>query len=332
MRFADPWALWLLATLPLLAWLRGRVGPTPAVVFPSADLVREAAREVAPSHPGRLRGALRLGALGLLILALARPQQGLGTADVEASGIDIVLAIDVSGSMAALDFQSEGKPGSRLDAVKKVVEDFVAGRPNDRLGLVAFAGRPYLVSPLTLDHDWLVRGLERLRIGLVEDGTAIGSGIASSVNRLRDRRAKSRVVILLTDGVNNSGKVSPLTAADAARALGVRVYTIGAGTRGEAPMPIVDRSGRQRIVMTPVDVDEETLQKVAETTGAKFFRATDTDSLRRIYEEIDQLEKTTETMKHFEEYRELFPWVILGALSLLCLEALRAASTRRGLP
>jgi len=331
-RFADPWALWLLATLPLLAWLRGRVGPTPAVVFPSADLVREAAREVAPSHPGRLRGALRLGALGLLILALARPQQGLGTADVEASGIDIVLAIDVSGSMAALDFQSEGKPGSRLDAVKKVVEDFVAGRPNDRLGLVAFAGRPYLVSPLTLDHDWLVRGLERLRIGLVEDGTAIGSGIASSVNRLRDRRAKSRVVILLTDGVNNSGKVSPLTAADAARALGVRVYTIGAGTRGEAPMPIVDRFGRQRIVMTPVDVDEETLQKVAETTGAKFFRATDTDSLRRIYEEIDQLEKTTETMKHFEEYRELFPWAILGALSLLCLEALRAASTRRGLP
>ena len=332
MRFADPWALWLLATLPLLAWLRGRVGPAPAVVFPSADLVREAAREVAPSHPGRLRGALRLGALGLLILALARPQQGLGTADVEASGIDIVLAIDVSGSMAALDFQSEGKPGSRLDAVKKVVEDFVAGRPNDRLGLVAFAGRPYLVSPLTLDHDWLVRGLERLRIGLVEDGTAIGSGIASSVNRLRDRRAKSRVVILLTDGVNNSGKVSPLTAADAARALGVRVYTIGAGTRGEAPMPIVDRFGRQRIVMTPVDVDEETLQKVAETTGAKFFRATDTDSLRRIYEEIDQLEKTTETMKHFEEYRELFPWVILGALSLLCLEALRAAGARRGLP
>ncbi len=332
MRFADPWALWLLATLPLLAWLRGRVGPAPAVVFPSADLVRQAAREVAPSHPGRLRGALRLGALGLLILALARPQQGLGTADVEASGIDIVLAIDVSGSMAALDFQSEGKPGSRLDAVKKVVEDFVAGRPNDRLGLVAFAGRPYLVSPLTLDHDWLVRGLERLRIGLVEDGTAIGSGIASSVNRLRDRRAKSRVVILLTDGVNNSGKVSPLTAADAARALGVRVYTIGAGTRGEAPMPIVDRFGRQRIVMTPVDVDEETLQKVAETTGAKFFRATDTDSLRRIYEEIDQLEKTTETMKHFEEYRELFPWVILGALSLLCLEALRAAGARRGLP
>ena len=332
MRFADPWALWLLATLPLLAWLRGRVGPAPAVVFPSADLVRQAAREVAPSHPGRLRGALRLGALGLLILALARPQQGLGTADVEASGIDIVLAIDVSGSMAALDFQSEGKPGSRLDAVKKVVEDFVAGRPNDRLGLVAFAGRPYLVSPLTLDHDWLVRGLERLRIGLVEDGTAIGSGIASSVNRLRDRRAKSRVVILLTDGENNSGKVSPLTAADAARALGVRVYTIGAGTRGEAPMPIVDRFGRQRIVMTPVDVDEETLQKVAETTGAKFFRATDTDSLRRIYEEIDQLEKTTETMKHFEEYRELFPWAILGALSLLCLEALRAASTRRGLP
>ncbi|MBU6283473.1 VWA domain-containing protein [bacterium] len=332
MRFADPQALWLLALLPLLAWLRGRSGPAPAVTFPSVEIARRVARELAPSHRGGLATALRLGALGLLVVALARPQQGLGTADVEASGIDIVLAIDVSGSMAALDFQADGKSTSRLDAVKKVVEDFVADRPNDRLGLVAFAGRPYLVSPLTLDHDWLTSGLERLRIGLVEDGTAIGSGIASSVNRLRDRNARSRVVILLTDGVNNAGKVSPLTAADAARALGVRVYTIAAGTRGEAPMPVTDRFGRQRVVMTPVDVDEDTLRKVAETTGAQFFRATDTDSLRRIYEEIDRLEKTEETMKHFEEYRDLFPWAILGALALLGIETWRTGGARRSLP
>ena len=332
MRFADPHALWLLALLPLLAWLRGRSGPAPAVAFPSLEIARQVARAVAPSHRGALATALRAGALGLLVVALARPQQGLGSTDVEASGIDIVLAIDVSGSMAALDFQTDGKSTSRLDAVKKVVEDFVADRPSDRLGLVAFAGRPYLVSPLTLDHDWLSSGLERLRIGLVEDGTAIGSGIASSVNRLRDRNAKSRVVILLTDGVNNAGKVSPLTAADAARALGVRVYTIAAGKRGEAPMPVTDRFGRQRIVMTPVDVDEDTLRRVAETTGAQFFRATDTDSLRRIYEEIDRLEKTDETMQHFEEYRDLFPWAILGALALLGLEAFRVGGPRRSLP
>jgi Ca-activated chloride channel family protein len=216
--------------------------------------------------------------------------------------------------------------------VKTVVQRFIAERPNDRIGMVAFAGRPYLVSPLTLDHDWLIKNLDRVRIGLVEDGTAIGSAIASSVNRLRDQAAKSKVVILLTDGVNNAGKVSPLTAADAAAALGIRVYTIGAGTKGEAPMPVRDQLGNERIVMAQVDVDEETLGQVAKTTGAAFFRATDTDSLKQIYAQIDQLEKTTATLKKFDRYRELYPFVVAAALAVLALEVALAETRLRRLP
>jgi Ca-activated chloride channel family protein len=330
-RFAHPQVLWLMLALLPLALLAAR-GPRPALAYPSAELLRRVARVAPAARASRLRRGLRLLALALVVLALARPQQGLGAADVETSGIDIVLAIDVSGSMQALDFRLAGQQASRLDVVKSVVEEFIAGRPSDRLAIVAFAGRAYLVSPLTLDHDWLVSNLERLRIGMVEDGTAIGSGIAAGVNRLRDQAAKSKVVILLTDGVNNAGKVSPVTAAEAARALGVKVYAIAAGTHGEAPMPVTDRFGRQRVVMAPVEVDEATLTQVAETTGGRFFRATDSDSLRRIYEEIDRLERTTATMKRFEEYRELFFWPLAGALLILGLEIALAEGRARRLP
>jgi Ca-activated chloride channel homolog len=331
MRFAYPELLWLLLLLPALALLRGRRGPVPTVVYSSTDLVRTIARG-RRSRAGRWLTALRLLALAPLIVALARPQQGLGTAEVESSGIDIVLAIDVSGSMKARDFELAGKPASRLDVVKAVVRRFVDARPSDRLGMVAFAGRPYLVSPLTLDHDWLMQNMDRLEIGLVEDGTAIGSAIAASTNRLRDRPAKSKIVILLTDGMNNSGKVSPATAAAAAAALGVKVYTIAAGTRGEAPMPATDAFGRERIVMARVDVDEETLKQVADATHARFYRATDTDSLDRIYAEIDQLEKTTVEMKRFERYRELFGWVLLPGVFLLGLEVVLGETRLRRLP
>lgn len=331
-RFANPQLLWLLVLLPLLAAIRGRAGQSAAaLLYPAADLVRSTAR-VVTSSPGRARLLLRLLALALLIVALARPQQGIGTAEVETSGIDIVLTIDVSGSMRALDFELEGARADRLQVVKAVVRRFIEARKEDRLGIVGFAGRPYLVSPLTLDHDWLTQNLDRVRIGLIEDGTAVGSAIAASVNRLRDQKAKSKVVILLTDGVNNAGKVAPLTAAEAARALGIKVYTIAAGTQGEAPMPVVDRFGNERVVMAPVEVDEETLRKVAETTGGAFFRATDTENLERIYAQIDQLERTTETVKRYEQYRELFLWPLLLGLLVLVTELLLAETRLRSLP
>lgn len=330
-RFANPLLLWLLAALPLLALLRGRTGRTGALLYPSADLVRSIGRGVT-ANAGRARTTLRLLALALLVVALARPQQGLGTAEVETSGIDIVLAIDVSGSMRALDFELDGKRADRLEVVKSVVRRFVDARGDDRIGMIGFAGRPYLVSPLTLDHDWLAQNLERVRIGLIEDGTAVGSAIAASVNRLREQKAKSKIVILLTDGVNNAGKVEPLTAAEAARALGIKVYTIAAGTQGEAPMPVTDRFGNERVVMAPVEVDEKTLRAVAERTGAAFFRATDTKTLEGIYAQIDQLERTAETVKRYEEYRELYHWPLLLGLLVLGAELLLAETRLRSLP
>jgi Ca-activated chloride channel family protein len=330
-RFANPALLWLLLALPLIAATRGRIGQAAALLYPSADLVRPVGRGVR-ARTGRARLFLRLLVLALVVVALARPQQGLGTAEIETSGIDIVLAIDVSGSMRALDFKLDGKPADRIQVVKSVVRRFIDARPDDRLGMVAFAGRPYLVSPLTLDHDWLVQNLDRVRIGLIEDGTAIGSAIAASVNRLREQKAKSKVVILLTDGVNNAGKVAPITAAEAARALGIKVYTIAAGTQGEAPMPVTDRFGNERVVMAPVEVDEDTLRKVAATTDAAFFRATDTETLQNIYAQIDKLERTTETVKRYEQYRELYAWPLGAALLLLGCDLLLAETRWRSLP
>ena len=317
-RFLYPQMLWLLALLPLYAFLRGRRGAVAAVEYSSAQRVRAVARETR-SRAGTWLATLKMLAIGCIIVALARPQLGRSTAPIQASGVDIMLALDVSGSMQALDFKLDGQPADRLDVVKSVVAKFIEARPNDRIGIVAFAGAPYLVSPLTLDHDWLLQNLDRVRIGTVEDGTAIGSAIASGVNRLRDQPGKSKLIVLLTDGQNNAGKVHPDTAAQAAHALGVKTYTIGAGVRGEAPVPVTDQFGNRQLVMAKVDVDEDALQKIADETGAKFYRATDTDSLKRIYADIDRLEKTTHTIKKFESQRELFAWSVLPALGLLGL-------------
>jgi Ca-activated chloride channel family protein len=200
-----------------------------------------------------------------------------------------------------------------------VVAKFVDERPDDRIGLVAFAGAPYLISPLTLDHDWLQQNLHRVTVASVDDGTAIGSAIAAGVNRLRGTSAKSKVLILLTDGMNNTGKISPMAAAEAAKALGVKIYTIGVGVRGEAPIPMKDELGNTRLVMAKVDVDEKTLQAVAAETGGTFYRATDTDSLQKIYEQINRLEKTAQTTQRFEHTQELFAWALFPALGLLGL-------------
>jgi Ca-activated chloride channel family protein len=330
-RFANPELLWLLALLPLLLIWRGRRGPLPAIEYPSLVVVREAARRPR-SRVGAVLAGLPLLGLALLVVALARPQQGDSNATVHASGVDIMLLLDVSGSMQSLDFKLENLPASRVDVVKSVVRRFIVARPNDRIGLTIFAGQPYLLSPVTLDHAWLLGNLERVHIGDIEDGTAIGSALASGLNRLRNQNAKSKLIILMTDGQNNAGQITPITAAEAARALGIKVYTIGIGVRGEAPFPVTDAFGRRRIIMEKVDVDEDTLRRIATATGAKFYRATDTDSLNRIYDDIDKLEKTTFTVHTYERWQELFDWPALAALVVLGLSMLSQLTLRRRIP
>jgi Ca-activated chloride channel family protein len=330
--FAHPWLLFLLLLVPLVALLQGGRGAAPAVVFSSLRPLLDLGKTRRSRMGGWLTSLLLL-ALALLIVALARPRQGKTISQVQASGIDIMLALDVSGSMQAEDFTIGGERANRLEVVKQVTQKFIEGRPNDRIGIVCFAGRPYLVSPLTLDHGWLLQNLERVRMGMVEDGTAIGSAIASSANRLKDKGdAKSRIVILLTDGDNNSGKVPPLTAAEAAKALGIKVYTIGAGTRGYAPMPVQDMLGRKVYRNVKVDMDEESLTKIATMTSARFYRATDTKTLNQIFEQIDKLEKSTVEMNQYTQYRELFPWFLGAGFAVLALQMALAQTVGRKLP
>ncbi len=325
MRIVSPEMLWLLALIPLLALIKGKMGRAPSLYFPSTGIARSLAWGK-KSRTGKIAAGLKLLAMAALIIGLARPQLGNTTTEIHASGIDIALAVDVSGSMQAMDFKLKGRRESRLEVVKKVVASFVKARPNDRIGLVAFSGKPYLISPITLDHDWTTDRLNTLSVGMFEDGTAIGSAIGTAVNRLRQQQAKSRIVILLTDGISNSGKVPPLVAAKAAEQLGIKIYTIGAGSRGEAHYPVI-RNGRKQYVRGKVDIDEQTLQKVAEITGARYFRATDTASLERIYKEIDTMEATTRTINRFANYRELFPYCLF--LTIMCLAMVLVVNRNR---
>jgi Ca-activated chloride channel family protein len=329
--FAHPWLLLLLLALPVLALLQGGRDSAPAVIFSSLNPLRTLGK-ARRSHAGGWLAGLLLLALALFTVALARPQLGKTISKVQASGIDIMLALDVSGSMIAEDFTIGGERASRLDVVKQVTQKFIEGRPNDRIGIVCFAGRPYLVSPLTLDHDWLLQNLERVRLGLVEDGTAIGSAIASAGNRLKEKEAKSRIVVLLTDGDNNAGKISPATAAEAAKALGIKVYTIGAGTKGFAPVPMQDMFGRKVYRNVKVDVDEETLKKIADMTNGRFYRATDTKTLEQIFEQIDTLEKSTVELSQYKQYRDLFPWFLAAGFGALALQIVLAETVGRRLP
>ncbi|MEX1114260.1 MAG: VWA domain-containing protein [Akkermansiaceae bacterium] len=330
-QFLHPELLLLLLLLPVLALWRGRRGAPVAVRIPST-LDAESIGARPRSKVGGFLALLGLLGLALLIIALARPRLGKGSSEVEASGIDIILTLDVSGSMEALDFELEGKPANRIEVVKSVVDQFVGQRPNDKLGMVAFAGRPYMVSPLTMDHEWLAKRLRDVKIGQVEDGTAIGSAIASSVGHLRNSEAKSRIVIMLTDGVNNAGAVNPLTAAEAAKALGIKIYTIGAGTQGEAPFPVQDAFGRRRLQTIKVEIDEKILGEVAKATGGQYFRATDTDSLKHIYEEINKLETTTRKLKKYQQYDELFLHFLVPGLLIMLLELVLRQTRWRRLP
>jgi Ca-activated chloride channel homolog len=330
-RFLQPMWFWAFALLPLIFLWRGRRGPVAAVEYSDVSLARDVGRHTR-SRIGGIAGLLPIFASAFMIVGLARPQRTDSHTEVTANGIDIVLGLDVSGSMEALDFLVNGYRVNRIAVVKSVVAKFIDERPNDRIGLVAFAGSPYIVSPLTLDHDWLLQNLERVNVGLGDDGTAIGSAIAAAVNHLRTTKAKSKVVILLTDGVNNSGKIAPLSAAEAARALGVKVYTIGVGVRGKAPLPVRDERGKTHMMMMDVDVDEKTLQAVAKETGGLFYRATDTDSLRKIYEQINRYETSAQSVQKFEHVEDLYRWALFPALGLLGLGVILQNTRFRRLP
>lgn len=330
-RFAHPGLLFLaLAIPPLLIWHTRRER---RAAFPFTD-PRALDRLPATWGVAVARALPFLRGLGLLLLvvALARPQRGLEESVVRTDVVDIVLALDVSTSMRALDFSTPQRRMDRLDAAKEVARRFIPRRKNDRIGLIAFAALPYTAAPLTLDHGWLLQRLDTLKTGMVEDGTAIGSAIASAVNRLRDSAAKSKVVVLLTDGINNTGAISPENAAEAAKALGVRVYTIGAASHEAAIYPVTDPFGGERFVRVPPDLDEASLRRIAEITGGRYFRATDLPSLERIYEEIDALEKTVIEVEQYTRYEERFaPWA-LAAVAALALERLLALGRFGGLP
>lgn len=331
--FASPEWLWGLILPALILWWGSRRGHPPAWRLPG---VGEAALpSVLPKTglggPAFLPAFLALG-VALLLVALARPRLGRGSAELESSGIDIFLTMDVSGSMQAMDFTLNGQPANRLEAVKDVVSKFVEARGNDRIGIVAFAGRPYLWSPPTQDRAWQQKRISSLQIGRVEDGTAIGSALISTLDHLKNSTAKSRIIILLTDGVNNKGAANPETAAEAAKALGIKIYTIGAGTRGEAPMPVPDPFGGVQYRAVKVDVDEPMLQKIASLTGGQMFRATDTASLAAIYDSINELEKTTRKLKQYQEYQELYLYFLLPGLGLILISRLLGLTVWRRLP
>jgi len=329
--FLHPYLLLLLLLLPLLAWIRGKGGRSAALRFSSVEVLKQMGK-IRRHAPGRLLNALRLFALACFIIALARPRIGNEQTEIQASGIDIMLAVDVSGSMNAMDFKIDGQRVDRLTAVKDVVAKFIKERPNDRIGIIAFAGKPFLMSPLTLDHDWLLQRLNDIELGQIQDGTAIGSATASAVKRLSKQKAKSKILILLTDGMNNAGAASPEVAGEAAKSLGVKIYAIGAGTKGYAPFPVKDFWGRTRLQRVKVDIDEKTLKHISETTGGQYFRATDTDSLKKIYAVINKLEKTKRTVRHFSNYREIFLYPLIAGLILLGLEILLASTRYRRMP
>jgi Ca-activated chloride channel family protein len=333
MTFAHPYLLFLLLVLPLAVWLKGRRGKPPAFVYSSTQLLR-GVQEISKSNAGGFLAALRWLSLAFLIIALSQPRlTKFDTTKATASGVDIVVAFDLSGSMAAEDFEIRGERVNRVKMAKNVLEKFITKRPSDRIGLVAFGTQAYIASPITLDHDFLLKNLERMELNTINGNqTAIGSALSTAVNRLRELKSKSKIVILMTDGVNNAGKIAPLIAAEAAQALGVKVYTIGVGTQGQAPMPATDFFGRRVYQMVPVEIDEATLMKISEMTGGKYFRADNAENFQNIYAEIDKLEKTEADVKKFAQHTELFAWLIAAGLVLLTAEVALGQTVLRRLP
>ncbi len=310
--FANPELLLFLLLVPALAvWYYYRLNAKESDVRYSTLQPFAMIKYSMKERLRHLPFILRLIALALVIIALARPQSTSKGQNVYSEGIDIVLALDISGSMLAEDFQP-----NRIEAAKNVAQDFIGGRTNDRIGLVIFSGESFTQCPLTVDYEVLKTLIKPLKSGMIEDGTAIGLGLANAVNRLRESKAKSKVIILLTDGVNNRGEIDPITAAEIAKSYGIRVYTVGVGTVGEAPYPVQTPFGI-RYQMIPVEIDEKVLKQVADLTDGIYFRATDNKKLRSIYQEIDQLEKTRIEVRSYRRYTELFYSFIFIAVFLL---------------
>ena len=328
MHFASPYYLWLLTLLvPMIGYYVWRTlqGGAAIRISSVAGVVR--APKTVRYYLRHLPFALRAAAFALLVVALARPQDVEQNVRTNTEGIDIMLAIDVSGSMLARDFKPD-----RITAAKEVAGSFIADRYGDRIGLVAFAGEAFTQSPLTTDQSTLQTLLARIRSGLIEDGTAIGNGLATAIIRLRESEAKSKVIILLTDGVNNRGEIAPLTAAEIAKAQGIRVYTIGVGTEGMAPYPAIDMFGNITFVNQKVEIDEKTLTAISDMTGGKYFRATDKAKLKAIYDEINQLEKSKVEVTEHVSYHELYLAWVLAALGLLLAEFLLANLVLKRIP
>ena len=327
MEFAQPEWLVLLALVPLLGvWEWWRTRRRAGLRFSNVASVRAAPRTLW-TYLGGLPALLRMAALALCILALARPQERSVTQERYAEGVDIVLVLDTSTSMRAQDFRP-----NRFEAARDVAAEFIRGRLSDRVGLIVFAAKAYTQTPLTLDYSFLLRMLGEVEVGAIEDGTAIGTALATAVNRLKDTEAESKVIILLTDGQNNRGEVDPVTASEVAATLGVRVYAIGVGTYGEAPF-VVDHplAGRQR-QMVPVEIDEDMLRTVAANTGGQYFRATNKQALRKIYDEIGELEKTKIETRIYTDYEERFPFFLWPAFGLILLEVLLSTTRLRRFP
>jgi Ca-activated chloride channel family protein len=325
--FAYPWILYFLIIVPLMLvwyWFKGRQ-KQPSITYSSLSIFRN----IAFSWRERFRHIpiiLRALAVALLIIALARPQNFSSGENIYTEGIDIAMVLDISGSMLAEDL----KP-NRIEAAKNVIDNFIKGRTSDRIGLVIFARDSFTQCPLTVDYSVLLNLLSQVKSGMIEDGTAIGNAIANGVNRLKDSKSKSKIIILLTDGVNNAGEVDPVFAAQIAKTFGIRIYTIGVGTKGEAPYPVQTPFGT-RYQMIPVEIDESVLRQISNITGGEYFRATDNKTLQAIYDKIDKLEKSRVEITSYRNAKELFYGWLGAGLFLLVLEVGLSKSIFRRLP
>ncbi len=327
-RFENPLFLLLLLIVPLLIWWYSKYRDkiTASLRFSHLGFARKAYSS-GPARARHILFSLRLLVLTLLIIAFAKPQSGVTGEEVITEGIDIVLSLDISSSMLAEDI----KP-NRVEAVKNDAKDFIKGRKNDRIGMVIFAGDAFTQCPLTLDYGILLNFLDKIEVGMIEDGTAIGMGLATAVDRMRNSKAKSKVIVLLTDGRNNKGEIDPLTAAQLAQTFDIKIYAIGAGGHGSALYPVDDPVFGRRYVPMKIDIDEGTLKQVSDMTGGEYFRADDRERLDQIFKNIDQMEKTKIEVKEYTRYSELFYYFALAALTLLLVELVLAHTKFRKIP